>query len=87
MSTISQNKKKVFWEVQFVADRAYNVHWRYGLDWEGMNIKRSRFYSGVESRFLLHFNYTDRRDEFHVYGRQEIANLTSGISLGTSSSQ
>lgn len=75
----------IAWEVQFVAGREYHLHWRAGIDWEGISIKRSRFYNSVDARFLLHFNFTDRRDEFHVRGRELIANLTGGVTLTTSS--
>lgn len=68
-----------------MAGRTYNLHWRAGIDWEGISIKRSRFYTNTNTRFLLNFNYTDRRDEFHVNGRANIANLTGGVVLSASS--
>ena len=62
-SQISQNHKKTnHWEIPFVLGQKYNVHWQYGIDWEGFTVKRSRLYKATEKGFALQFNYTDRRD-------------------------
>ena len=72
-SQISQNHKKTgVWEIPFVIGQQYNVHWQYGIDWEGFAVKRSKLYQAADKGFTLRFNYTDRRDEFHVNRRGKV---------------
>ena len=70
---LSQNHRSVgLWEVPFVVGQQYNVHWQYGLDWEGITMKRSKLYSPTDKGFTIRFNYTDRRDEFIVNRRAKV---------------
>ena len=41
----SQNAKKPgHWEIPLPVGEKFNVHWQYGIDWEGMTIVRSRLF-------------------------------------------
>ena len=75
---LSQNHRSAgLWEVPFVVGQQYNVHWQYGLDWEGITMKRSKLFSPSDKGFTVRFNYTDRRDEFIVNRRTKVENITA----------
>ena len=64
------------WDVPFLVNQTYRLHWGNVIDWNQMTIKRSRLYNESDPYFLLQFNHTDRRDEFKVKSRREISNIT-----------
>lgn len=64
------------WEVAFLVNQTYRLHWGNVIDWSSMTIKRSRMYRLSDPYFLLRFNHTDRRDEFKVSSRHDISNVT-----------
>ena len=84
-AALSQNAKKPGqWEVAFPVGTSFNLHWQYGIDWEGFTLVRSRMFRRNEAGFVLQFNYTDRRDAFHVTtGGDRHFNVTDGRSLLT----
>ena len=89
-SHMSQNKKKDGqWEIPLVTGQQYNVHWQYGIDWTGFSVERSRLMTAADKSIVLQFNYTDKRDEFHVTTNKAIANqtTTTAFTIGASPTQ
>ncbi len=46
------------------------------MDWKEMTVQKSRMYDVSDGHFLLFFNHTDRRDEYHITSIEPITNVT-----------
>ena len=53
------------WAMPFISGRYYNVHWKWGVDFEHLAIAPSRLWNTTDG-VVLRFNYTDARELFEI---------------------
>ena len=65
MIIIKSGDIKNSWAMPFLSGRYYNVHWKWGLDFDHMAIAPSRLWDENDGT-VLRFNYTDARELFEL---------------------
>lgn len=53
------------WAMPFATGHYYNVHWKWGIDFEHIAIAPSRLWNDSDG-VVLRFNYTDARELFQI---------------------
>ncbi len=65
------------WAVPYVTNHKYKLHWRYGLDFEQMQIDLSKHWKSTDKDIYLVMNHTDVRAKVDVItGGERIENMT-----------
>jgi hypothetical protein len=60
------------WGPVFAEDYTYNVHFRFGIDWDHLMLVPSSYSDATDKGIVLRFNYTENRELFEI--KKMIAN-------------
>ena len=53
------------WAMPFATNNIYNVHWKWGIDFEHLSIAPSQLWNENDT-VILRFNYTDARELYKI---------------------
>ena len=53
------------WAIPFVTNNRYKIHWKEGVDFTSMQIRRSVVWTDADKSIIFSHNNTDRRDVFN----------------------